>query len=91
MCIYVYIHTYTYIYIYIYLSLSLSLSLSIYLYIYIYIYIFTLAASCSGKVTIRMFSRRLQNRDLPIVRGFHELFVFIRKALPSIVRGLFLL
>ena len=28
---------------------------------------------------------------LPIVRGFHELFVFIRKALPSIVRGLFLL
>ena len=33
----------------------------------------------------------ISKRLLSIVRGFHELFVFIRKALPSIVRELFLL
>ena len=33
----------------------------------------------------------ISKRLLPIVRDFHELFAFIRKALPSIVRELFLL
>ena len=33
----------------------------------------------------------ISKRLLPIVRNCHELFVFVRKALPSIVRELFLL
>ena len=82
VCVYIYIYMCICVYIYIYTHMYIHITT----YIYIYIYICDIS-----HVQHKLVRPWRPSYVLPIVRGFHELFVFTCKALPSIVRELFLL